>query len=350
MRREHPNNYGQDNSFGGDVVAACTTWRWAGCVQRCSFCSALFSRPANRLRESHDDVARARDARANAKWPFASRSARVRCDCSNRVLTESVLLCADRRGCGRSSRVVGRGIAERSSARKHVPRLREVNVDLGVLGVTLAIAVGTGMIFGLVPGLASARPELTEALKEGGRSSTQGTARNRLRNGLVIAEVALALVLSIAAPDFCMRKFRALAKRESRFQSAQCSDFRGFRCRRFNIRITRRSFVSTMKRNVESRRFRAFRLPDSALILPLAGTNSDSSFAIEGKHRTIVLEPRRRKPPDVSPDYFRALEIPLIKGRFFTDADKTDAPPVIIVNQAFAKNSGRSGMRSGNGS
>ena len=68
-----------------------------------------------------------------------------------------------------------------------VPRLREVNVDLAVLGVTLAIAVGTGIIFGLVPGLASARPELTEALKEGGRSSTQGTGRNRLRNGLVIA-------------------------------------------------------------------------------------------------------------------------------------------------------------------
>ena len=64
-----------------------------------------------------------------------------------------------------------------------------------VLGVTLAICVGTGIIFGLAPGLASSRPELTEALKEGGRGSTVGTRRNRLRNGLVIAEVALALVL-----------------------------------------------------------------------------------------------------------------------------------------------------------
>jgi len=84
-----------------------------------------------------------------------------------------------------------------------------VNVDLGVLGVTLAIAVGTGMIFGLVPGLASARPELTEALKEGGRSSTQGTGRNRLRNGLVIAEVALALVL-LSSAGLLLKSFARL--------------------------------------------------------------------------------------------------------------------------------------------
>src|SRR5256886_15848069 len=80
-----------------------------------------------------------------------------------------------------------------------VPRLREVNVDLGVLAMTLAIAVGTGIIFGLVHGLASAKPELTESLKEGGGSSTQGKSRNRLRSGLVIAEVALALVLLTSA-------------------------------------------------------------------------------------------------------------------------------------------------------
>src|SRR5437899_6598093 len=72
-------------------------------------------------------------------------------------------------------------------------------------------------------------------------------------------------------------------------------------------------------------------------ILPLAGTNADSSFAIEGQpsnDRNPSPDEEKRK---VSPDYFRALEIPLIKGRFFTDADKTEAPPVIIVNQAFTK-------------
>src|SRR4029434_8484073 len=72
-------------------------------------------------------------------------------------------------------------------------------------------------------------------------------------------------------------------------------------------------------------------------ILPLAGTNSDSSFAIEGwpsdKNSSTPDEERR----EVSPDYFRALGTPLIKGRFFTNADNADAPPVIIVNEAVAK-------------
>ena len=95
-----------------------------------------------------------------------------------------------------------------------VPRLHEVNIDLVVLGVTLAICVGKGIIFGLAPGLASSRPELTEALKEGGRSSTIGTRRNRLRNGLVIAEVALALVL-LSGAGLLIKSFARLQNVEN---------------------------------------------------------------------------------------------------------------------------------------
>jgi putative ABC transport system permease protein len=72
-------------------------------------------------------------------------------------------------------------------------------------------------------------------------------------------------------------------------------------------------------------------------ILPLAGTNADSSFAIEGQPANDRNPSPDEEKRQVSPDYFRALEIPLIKGRFFTDADNADAPSVIIVNQAFAK-------------
>src|SRR5213078_4438730 len=78
-------------------------------------------------------------------------------------------------------------------------RLAEVNVDLVVLIVTAIVAVGTGILFGLIPAFASAKPELTEALKEGGRSSTSGARRNQLRNTLVVAEIALALVLLVGA-------------------------------------------------------------------------------------------------------------------------------------------------------
>jgi len=216
-----------------------------------------------------------------------------------------------------------------------VPRLREVNVDLGVLGVTLAIAVGTGIIFGLVPGLASARPELTEALKEGGRSSTQGAGRNRLRNGLVIAEVALALVL-LSGAGLLMKSFARLQNVNPGFNPRNALTF--------EISLPKIQYpdnLSIVRFNNEAQR-RIAALPGVqaagfSTILPLAGTNSDSSFAIEGQpsnDRTPSPDEENRQ---VSPDYFRALEVPLIKGRFFTDADKTDAPPVIIVNQAFAK-------------
>jgi predicted permease len=216
-----------------------------------------------------------------------------------------------------------------------VPRLREVNVDLGVLGVTLAIAVGTGIIFGLVPGLASARPELTEALKEGGRSSTQGTGRNRLRNGLVIAEVALALVL-LSGAGLLLKSFARLQNVNPGFNPRKALTF--------EISLPKLQYTddaSIVRFNQEAQR-RIAGLPGVqgagfSTILPLAGTNSDWSFAIEGQPSDDKSPTPDEEKRQVSPDYFRALETPLIKGRFFTDADNADAPRVIIVNQAFAK-------------
>src|SRR5438876_2274924 len=191
------------------------------------------------------------------------------------------------------------------------------------------------MIFGLVPSLAGARPELTEALKEGGRSSTQGTGRNRLRNGLVIAEVALALVL-LSSAGLLLKSFARLQNVNPGFKPRNALTF--------EVSLPTIQYPdnpSIVRFNNEARR-RIEALPGLqaagfSTILPLAGTNADSSFAIEGQpanDRNPSLDEEKRQ---VSPDYFGALQIPLIKGRFFTNADKADAPPVIIVNQAFAK-------------
>jgi putative ABC transport system permease protein len=216
-----------------------------------------------------------------------------------------------------------------------VPRLREVNVDFVVLGVTAAICVGTGIIFGLAPGLVSARPELTEALKEGGRSSTGGARRNRLRNGLVITEVALALVL-LSGAGLLLKSFARLQNVNPGFNPRNVLTF--------EISLPKVQYPddpSIVRFNNEAQRRLAslpgVRSAGFSTILPLAGTNSDSSFAIEGQPSNDRNPSPDEENREVSPDYFRALEIPLIKGRFFTDADNADAPPVIIVNQAFAK-------------
>jgi putative ABC transport system permease protein len=216
-----------------------------------------------------------------------------------------------------------------------VPRLREVNLDLNVLAMTLIVSVGTGIIFGLVPGLASARPQLTEALKEGGRSSTEGKRRNRIRNGLVIAEVALALVLLTSA-GLLMKSFIRLQQVNPGFNpnnvltteislpKLKYSENKAFV--QFGDEVQRH--VAALP-GVQSAAF--------TTILPLSGTNSDSSFAIEGRTGDRNAPSPDEEKREVSPDYFRVLETPLVKGRFFTPADKAGAPSVIIVNQALAK-------------
>jgi putative ABC transport system permease protein len=333
MRREHSNNYSQDNSFGGDVFPlhdlAVGGMRPALLILLSAVFLVLLIACAN-LTTMLLARAAAREREMAIRVALGAGPLRL----LKQVLTESVLLALIGGVAGvllalwgvESLKVIGA---------QTVPRLREVNVDLGVLGVTLAIAVGTGVIFGLVPGLASARPELTEALKDGGRSSTQGTARNRLRNGLVIAEVALALVL-LSGAGLLMKSFARLQNVNAGFNPRNVLTF--------EISLPKIQYPndpSIVRFNNEAQR-RLAALPGVqaagfSTILPLAGTNSDSSFAIEGRpsnDRTPSPDEENRQ---VSPDYFRALEIPLIKGRFFTDADNADAPPVIIVNQAFAK-------------
>src|SRR5512133_1586825 len=333
MRREHSDNYSQDNSFGGDVfllqnlavagmgpallilLGAVFLVLLIACA---NLTTMLLARAAAREREIAIRV--------------ALGAGRLRL--LKQVFTESVLLALIGGAAGVVLALWGVELLKTIGAQT-VPRLHEVNVDLVVLGVTLAISVGTGIIFGLAPALASARPELTEALKEGGRSSTVGTRRNRLRNGLVIAEVALALVLLSGAG--------LLIKSFARLQNVN-PGFNPHNALTFEISLPKMQYAndaSIVRFNNEAQR-RIAALPGVqaagfSTILPLAGTNSDASFAIEGrpsdKNSPSPDEERR----EVSPDYFRALETSLIKGRFFTNADNADAALVIMVNQTFAK-------------
>src|SRR5438093_6699347 len=193
MRREHLDNYSQDNSFGGDVFPlqklAMGGSRPALLILLGAVFLVLLIACAN-LTTMLLARAAAREREMGIRVALGAGPLRL----LKQVLTESVLLALVGGAAGVLLALWGIESLKAIGAQT-VPRVGEVNVDLSVLGVTLAIAVGTGIVFGLVPALASARPELTEALKEGGRTSSQGTRSNRLRNGLVIAEVALALVL-----------------------------------------------------------------------------------------------------------------------------------------------------------
>ena len=250
------------------------------------------------------------------------------------MLTESVLLALLGGIAGLFLAVWGLNLL-RALGSQTVPRIAEVNLDLRVLLVTLVTSVVTGILFGLVPALASAKPELTEALKEGGRGSTTGTRRNRVRNALVISEVALALVLLVAA-GLLLKSFVRLQNVDPGF------DPRNVLSMEISLPVAKYprgkpviDFHAEMIRRVQA--LPGVEAAGLTSILPLSGSNSDSSFAIEGRNSF-----QEKVYPDeeirvVTEDYFKVLKVPLVQGRFFDQRDQADAPQVAIINQAFAR-------------
>jgi putative ABC transport system permease protein len=258
------------------------------------------------------------------------------------MLTESVLLALAGAAGGVVLSICGLELLKQIGART-IPRLAEVNVDLAVLIVTAVVAIGTGILFGLIPAFASAKPELTEALKEGGRSSTTGARRNQLRNSLVVAEIALALVLLVGAglllksyarvqdidPGFDRRNILTaeMDLPDTKYPQRGNADY--------NHGAAMINFWNEVLRRVQQ--LPGVEAAGYTIVLPLSGSNTDSSFTIEGR----VLGKNEPGPDEelriVTPDYFRVLKTPLLRGRFFSDADNTDAPGVVIVNDALAK-------------
>src|SRR5262249_52264080 len=154
--------------------------------------------------------------------------------------------------------------------------------------VTAVVAVGTGILFGLIPAFASAKPELTEALKEGGRSSTTGARRNQVRNALVVVEIALALVLLVGA-GLLLKSYARVQNTDPGFDrdniltaelSLSDTKYPGRASAEFHGGAAITNFWNeTLRRVRQLPGVEAAALTD---VLPLSGTNGDSSFAIEG--------------------------------------------------------------------
>jgi putative ABC transport system permease protein len=249
------------------------------------------------------------------------------------LLIESVLLSVIGGVAGIVTAIWGLDVLAAVGA-KTVPRLREVNLDATVLSLTFVISVATGVLFGIAPALASARPELTEALKEGGRGASSGVRRNQLRNTLVVSEIALALVLLIGA-GLLMKSFVHLQNVNPGFNGKNVVTAelslpllkypRGKPVIDFYAEILRR--VRALP-GVQTAAF--------TNVLPLSGSNTDNSFHIEGRNEMQTKVFPDEEIRSITPDYFRVLQTPLLRGRLFTEADTADAPGVVIVNQAMA--------------
>jgi len=217
-----------------------------------------------------------------------------------------------------------------------LPRVKEVNIDLRVLGFTLAVSVLTGVLFGLLPALQASRPNLNERLKEGGRSATSGLNRQRLRSFLVISEIALSLVLLVVA-GLLIRSFQRLQAVNPGFNPSNVLTMQ------LDLSRTKYKTGAQVIAFHDQLLERLKQLPgvqyaSARTSVPIA---SDASYAylrfnLEGR-TADASDPPVAYYNGVSPDYFQTMMVPLLKGRGFSDRDVSGSPNVVIVNDFLAR-------------
>jgi putative ABC transport system permease protein len=215
------------------------------------------------------------------------------------------------------------------------PRIEEVTIDIGVLAFTLAVALLTGVAFGLAPALLVSRTNFGSALKEGGRETSATSRGARIRNALVISEVALALMLLIGA-GLLIRSFINLQRIDPGFNPKSVL--------RVDINIPRTRYPAPEQSAAFYKQLldRVIGLPGveyagAVSSLPLSGGGTDANFGIEGQ---ALPEPDRQPVAwysSITPDYLRAMGTRLVKGRELTELDSADAPKVVIISETMAR-------------
>ena len=214
-----------------------------------------------------------------------------------------------------------------------VPRLDEIQLDVGLFLVSMVVALVAGLLFGLAPAWQATRAGFTETLKDGSRGQTTGITGRRLRSALVIGEVALAMAL-LAGAGLLVRSFDRLL--------AESPGFRVERSLAFNLQVPQAGYadwpevVSFYDRLLDELRA-APGIQDAAVtgFLPLEpGWRVD--IVIAGREATTELERPEVQYHTVSPDYFQVMGISLERGRGFEDFDTADKPGVVLINRTTA--------------
>lgn len=214
-----------------------------------------------------------------------------------------------------------------------VPRIEEISIDRGALLFTCVITLLTGIAFGLVPALQATRIDLNDALKAGARGSTG--RGHRARGLLVISEIALALTLLIGAGLF-IRSLAQLQRVDPGFQAKNVLTAK--------LTLPRKKYSTPVQISafVDQAIARLSTLPDVAsaaatIWMPLADGANTQTFALQGQSIADPTKLPSALTTNVTSEYFRAMSIPLVYGRFFTERDVQGSPNVVIINEAMAR-------------
>jgi predicted permease len=220
-----------------------------------------------------------------------------------------------------------------------VPRLNEVHADGWVLGFTLLISLTSSAFFGLAPALQASRTNLNECLKAGSTRTGMGETSSRIRNALVVAQIALSVVLVIAS-GLLLRSLFAIARIDLGFEPAHILVMQTS-VPASDLDSARRAanFYTQLLQRV--REFPGVTSIAAAQGTPAGGFMSNGGYWLEGgpgPDQTGVSAPQAGFPV-ITPGYFRTLQIPIEKGRDFDERDRYDAPFVAIISESLARQS-----------
>jgi predicted permease len=216
-----------------------------------------------------------------------------------------------------------------SGLEARLPRADGVHIDSSVLLFTTGATLLTAFFFGVAPAL-QATFGSNLGLQDSTRSASSSRRSRRLRGGIVVAEVALAVVVVVGA-GLMLRSFAALTSRNPGFDSSQLLTF--------NTQMINEPDDAARSRALEAIVDRIGQIPGVVAVggssgFPIVTAQRGTRFAAE--HRTLSGEEDSAYFMAATPDYFRALGTPVLQGRAFSKGDAPGAPPVVIVNQTFA--------------
>ena len=214
-----------------------------------------------------------------------------------------------------------------------IQRLELVGIDIPVLLFTLTASLVCGLVFGVVPALTASGTNLTDSLKEGGRSGSAARG-NRMRGAFVVAEVALALVLLVGA-GLLVRSFMRLLEQNPGFDPSRTVTMRlSLPPTRYGAEGQRAQFLNRFFQQVDA--LPGVQASGAISFLPLTGLGAATSMAIVGK----PVPPRGQEPVTdvrvITHDYLRTMGVPLLKGRLFNEQDAADAKGRVVINETMA--------------
>ena len=215
-----------------------------------------------------------------------------------------------------------------------IPFSKDISLNAPVLGFTLAAALLTSLLFGLAPAMATMRAGLVENLKEGGRGAGESASRSRFRAALVVAEIGLAVLLVIGSA-LTLRSLARLQAVDPGFNpdSVLTADIT-LPASKYENPAKRVSFYEDLLHRLAA----APGVTATGMVtnLPFSGTRRGHDIAVEGAPAPRPGEQKIVFVRIIDPGYFQAMQVRLVRGRFFTQADPA-GPPVAIINETLAR-------------